>query len=73
MSDKLEKHRRWAVQRFINGEKASSICASLGRSASWLYKRVRRYVDGDYCWNARDFMDLQDVSLPFFSTHTRDL
>lgn len=51
MSDNIEKHRRWAVQRFIHGEKASSICASLGRSASWLYKWVRRYVDGDFCWS----------------------
>lgn len=51
MGDIIEKHRRWAVQRYINGEKASSICASLGRSSSWLYKWVKRYTDGDYHWN----------------------
>ena len=32
----IQKHRILAVKRFLNGEKPSSICASLGRSRSWL-------------------------------------
>jgi transposase InsO family protein len=49
--DDIQKNRIWAVQRFFNGEKPSSICASLGRPRSWLYNWVKRYIDGDNSWS----------------------
>lgn len=51
MKDDIQKYRILAVKRFLNGEKPSSICVSLGRSRSWLYKWVNRYVDGDNSWS----------------------
>ena len=51
MKDDIEKYRILAVKRFVNGEKPSSICTSLGRSRSWLYKWVNRYFDGDNSWS----------------------
>ena len=51
MKDDIQKFRVLAVKRFLNGEKASSICASLGRSRSWLYKWVKRHVDGECSWS----------------------
>jgi putative transposase len=39
------------VQRFLNGEKPESICASLCRSKSWLYKWVERRLNEDDAWN----------------------
>jgi transposase InsO family protein len=50
MKNNDEKFRRWAVQRFISGESACCICASLGRSRSWLYKWVDRYDERDPFW-----------------------
>jgi putative transposase len=50
MKNNDEKFRRWAIQRFINGESACCICASLGRSRSWLYKWVDRYDEQDPLW-----------------------
>ena len=50
MKNNDEKFRRWAVQRFISGESACCICASLGRSRSWLYKWVDRYDEHDPLW-----------------------
>jgi putative transposase len=50
MIDDLELKRTWAVQRFLNGEKSESICASLGCSKSWLYKWVNRCLGGDPFW-----------------------
>ncbi|MBK5101799.1 MAG: helix-turn-helix domain-containing protein [Desulfobacteraceae bacterium] len=47
----IQKHRILAVKRFLNGEKPSSICASLGRSRSWLYKWINRHVDGGNSWS----------------------
>ena len=50
MSNKIEQHRIWAVQCFINGEKPESICAScasLGRSKAWFYKWVERGIEGE--------------------------
>ena len=51
MKDDIQEFRVLAVKRFLNGEKPSSICASLGRSRSWLYKWVNRYFDGDNSWS----------------------
>ena len=53
MMDDIQQKRTWAVQRFINGEKPESICASLGCSRAWLYKWVSRFLDGDPFWVER--------------------
>ncbi len=50
MSKDIQQERAWAVQRFLNGEKPGSICASLGRSTSWLHKWVKRYRPDDPSW-----------------------
>jgi len=51
MKDDITQQRIFAVQRFLNGEKPESICASLGRSKSWLYKWVERRLNEDDAWN----------------------
>lgn len=51
MKADLKKHRILAVRRYFNGERPSSICASLGLSKSWLYKWINRYIDGDPSWS----------------------
>ena len=50
MIDDLELKRTWAVQRYFNGEKPETICASLGCSKAWLYKWVNRCLEGDPFW-----------------------
>ena len=45
-----KKQRLLAVQRFLNGEEPAEICASLGRSRSWLYKWVMRCVPDNSPW-----------------------
>jgi transposase-like protein len=49
MKDEVKK-RIQAVQRFFAGEKPEAICASIGRSRSWLYKWVNRYTENDDTW-----------------------
>ena len=49
MKDEVEK-RIQAVQRFFAGEKPEAICASIGRSRSWLYKWINRYTENDDTW-----------------------
>jgi putative transposase len=51
MKDEIKQQRILAVQRFLNGEKPESICASLCRSKSWLYKWVERRLNEDDAWN----------------------
>jgi len=51
MKDEITQQRILAVQRFLNGEKPESICASLGRSKSWLYKWVERRLNEDDAWS----------------------
>ena len=51
MKDEITQQRIWAVQRFLNGEKPESICASLGRSKAWLYKWVERHLEDDDTWS----------------------
>lgn len=46
----IQRERTQAVRRFLNGEKPESICVSLGRSKSWLYKWVSRHTD-DESWS----------------------
>jgi transposase InsO family protein len=50
MKDEIQQERIWAVQRFLKGEKPKSICTSLGRSKTWLYKWVERHIaSGSAC------------------------
>jgi putative transposase len=52
MESNSKHERRTAVQRFFNGEEPGTICESIGRSRSWLYKWVARYAPDDPAWHA---------------------
>ena len=47
---RLDDHRGIAVRRFRNGEGATSIAASLGRSVRWVYKWAARAATGGPDW-----------------------
>lgn len=51
MKNDNQQQRIWAVRRFLKGEKPESICASLKRCKSWLYKWVNRHLHGDERWS----------------------
>jgi transposase InsO family protein len=51
MKDESRQQRILAVQRFLNGEKPESICASLGKSRAWLYKWVERHLEEGDSWS----------------------
>jgi transposase InsO family protein len=51
MEEEIELYRILAVERFKNGESPETICASLGKSRTWLYKWIRRYREQDDSWN----------------------
>ncbi|MBU0484864.1 MAG: DDE-type integrase/transposase/recombinase [Proteobacteria bacterium] len=51
MEEEIELYRIHAVERFKNGESPETICASLGKSRTWLYKWIRRYREHDNSWN----------------------
>lgn len=51
MEDENKQLRVLAVQRFRNGETPESICTSLGKSRSWLYKWVARQNVDDPVWS----------------------
>ena len=51
MEEENKQERIFAVQRFQRGESPESICASLGKSRSWLYKWIRRYLENDDSWS----------------------
>ena len=51
MKDVLRQQRIWAVNRFLRGESSETICSSLGKSKSWLYKWVGRYNENDSDWS----------------------
>ena len=51
MEEEIELYRILAVERFKNGESPETICASLGKSRTWLYKWIRRYSEHDDSWN----------------------
>jgi transposase len=48
--DSIEQERIRAVRRFHHGESAEFICVSLGRSAVWLYKWLKRHSAGGDDW-----------------------
>ena len=50
MKDVMKQVRNRAVRRFLAGEKPEAICASIGRSRSWLYKWISRYDKADDSW-----------------------
>lgn len=50
MKRKLKKERDEAVRRYLEGEAPESICASLRRSHSWLYKWLARHLPDDTSW-----------------------
>ena len=47
---KIKQQRSEAVQRYLAGEDPESICVSLGRSPSWLYKWLARHNPDDSSW-----------------------
>lgn len=47
---KSEKERVRAVERYRQGERATEICASMGRSVRWLYKWIRKAETGESEW-----------------------
>jgi len=51
MKKRYQQERAAAVQRFVAGEDPGCICASLGRSRSWLYKWLARYIIYDAAWH----------------------
>lgn len=51
MKTERKQQRELAVDRFHKGENPEAICASLGRSLSWLYKWVSRYDHQDGSWS----------------------
>ena len=50
MSKDPKRERQLAVRRFLNGERPSAICASLGQSRSWLYKWAGRFDPDGPAW-----------------------
>jgi len=51
MKDTIQQQRLQAVQRYRNGESATGICASFGRSTRWLYKWIERFKEESNIWN----------------------
>lgn len=51
MEEENKQQRILAVQRFKRGESPESICASLGKSRSWLYKWIERHLENNDSWN----------------------
>ena len=51
MEDENKQIRALAVRRFRNGENPETICTSLGKSRSWLYKWIARQDGADSAWN----------------------
>jgi putative transposase len=51
MEEENKRQRIFAVQRFKKGESPESICTSLGKSRSWLYKWISRHLENDDSWS----------------------
>jgi putative transposase len=51
MEEKTKQQRFFAVQRLKGGESPESICTSLGKSMSWLYKWIGRHLENDDSWS----------------------
>lgn len=50
MEDANGEERIEAIKRYIEGEKLTDICNSLGKSKSWLIKWLNRYKSGSEDW-----------------------
>lgn len=50
MEESIKRLRVFAALRFKAGERAGSICTSLGKSRFWLYKWVKRFDEGNTSW-----------------------
>jgi transposase InsO family protein len=50
MCTEEERERILAVERYLAGEGASAICATLGHSRRWLYKWIARHESGEADW-----------------------
>lgn len=50
MKKEVETERAIAVQRFLDGEKSQTICATLGKTTPWLYKWIKRYDPDNPSW-----------------------
>jgi putative transposase len=50
MEDGPEEDRKRAIERFLEGERVSSLCGSLGYSREWFYKWLGRFKSGDPDW-----------------------
>ena len=50
MKHKYKHSRQRAIERYLNGESPSAICASMGYSRCWFYKWLRRYGSGADNW-----------------------
>jgi Homeodomain-like domain len=44
------QERRDAIRRYLQGESASAICRSLGRTRYWFYKWLKRYDPANPSW-----------------------
>ncbi len=65
MEEENRQQRVLAVERFKSGERPESICASLGKSRSWLYKWIERHLKNNDSWN--ESRSRRPISV---STHT---
>ena len=50
MKDANEEERIEAIKRYIEGERQTDICKSLGKSKSWFVKWLNRYKSGSGDW-----------------------
>jgi hypothetical protein len=48
--DGQERDRKIAVERYLEGEGISAICASLGYSRDWFHRWLKRFQSGDPEW-----------------------
>jgi len=51
MEKEIELYRILAEERYKSGESPETICATLDKSRTWLYKWIRRYNEHDESWN----------------------
>ncbi len=50
MRKSREPDRRRAIERYLEGESPSTVCASMGYSGRWFYKWLSRFESGDANW-----------------------
>jgi len=50
MEDREEQCRKRAIERYLRGERARTICECLGRTEQWFYKWLKRYQEGGPEW-----------------------